>query len=290
MAGSFYLTLSSNSSMDLFEHNTTANFKVQLPREVYLQGNYEFGLVELHYPCTFCNVREGQNVIDCYHGGESVQLCLKAGYYSSPNDLIGAVNTSLNMIGLPSFSDERDSGYLSVPHVESVLSHRLILSEPLHLQLGFEPWISLTRFDKQQEINRDEKPRRTKRVQRSISAGGTIEEKEDGTKRQIATRSVDTTLGLPAMMLIYCDIAEPQLYSNVVTSIIRTVSIDKISYKYGNMACTTYNRPIYVPVMKRQFQTIEINIRESNGSVMSFSHGTSTLVLHFRPISTSAKE
>jgi hypothetical protein len=261
MAESFYLTVSSNASLDFYASNTTAKFRVQLPREVTLQGKYEFGLVELHYPCTFFNVREGQNLVDAYIGSNDFLFGLKPGYYASPTDLISATNQVLNEIGLDPLGTNSVSGYLEPPEMPLGKPHRLKCSETLGLQLGFEPFLPLC-----------------------LHPGKHGEKiKDDAYIRQTATRYVDTSLGLPSMMLIYCDLAEPQLYSDVVTSVIRTVSIDKINYKYGNMACRTYERPIYIPVLKSQFDTIEIHIRESHGALMPFTYGTCTLTLHFRP-------
>jgi len=49
----FYLTLLSNGSMSIYPNNTTTKFTTHLPRQIRLTGNWEAGLVEFHYPCTY---------------------------------------------------------------------------------------------------------------------------------------------------------------------------------------------------------------------------------------------
>jgi len=240
--------------MELFSDNTAARFKVQLPRELTLPCDFEFALIELHYPCTFFNVRQEQNMLDFYVGGQNLQFFLKPGYYGTTADLSFAVNKLLESMGAEKFANDAETGYLVVPSFADGVPHRFNASEILALQLGFEPCRPL-----------------------SLVRNKVIE-------KQTATRLVDPSLGLPSTMLVYCDLAEPQLYSDVVTSCIRTVNIDTSNYKYGNMACRTYARPIYVPVQKRQFQTVEVHIREMNGALMPFAYGTCHMVLHFRPI------
>ena len=53
MSEQFYLTLPSNSSMDIFPDNKITHFKTQLCKPIVLQGEYEVGIAEVHYPCTF---------------------------------------------------------------------------------------------------------------------------------------------------------------------------------------------------------------------------------------------
>jgi hypothetical protein len=44
----------------------------------------------------------------------------------------------------------------------------------------------------------------------------------------------------------------------------------------------TFNRPFYVPVARREFDTTVINIRDELGRLMPFEFGKSVATLHFR--------
>lgn len=47
--------------------------------------------------------------------------------------------------------------------------------------------------------------------------------------------------------------------------------------------CVTYDSPIYIPVQKKHFQSIEVNITDDTGQPISFGDKTNTsLLLHFR--------
>src|SRR5438132_5424956 len=49
----FYYTLQSNASKDYFPTNTPTNFKIHLPTQINLEGDWLVGLVEIHFPAEF---------------------------------------------------------------------------------------------------------------------------------------------------------------------------------------------------------------------------------------------
>ena len=54
-SSSFYLTLPSNSSLREYPENTLTSYKVKLPHNIVLEGEWEAGLVEIHYPHRWYN-------------------------------------------------------------------------------------------------------------------------------------------------------------------------------------------------------------------------------------------
>ena len=54
----FYLTLPSNSSMELYPDNTLAHYVTKLPQRIELDGQWEVGLVEIQYPHSWYNIPE----------------------------------------------------------------------------------------------------------------------------------------------------------------------------------------------------------------------------------------
>jgi hypothetical protein len=50
---SFYVTLPSNSSRDVYPDNTLTKFRTKLKNPIRLEGLYEVALVELMYPVTW---------------------------------------------------------------------------------------------------------------------------------------------------------------------------------------------------------------------------------------------
>ena len=56
VVSSFYMTLPSNSSMTIFPNNTVAEYKVKLPEQVDLSGNWEVGLASITFTHTWFNI------------------------------------------------------------------------------------------------------------------------------------------------------------------------------------------------------------------------------------------
>jgi hypothetical protein len=55
----FFITLPSNSCMEIFPSNTVPNFKVKLPETISLTGDWEVALVEMQYAHTWSTIRQG---------------------------------------------------------------------------------------------------------------------------------------------------------------------------------------------------------------------------------------
>ena len=81
---SFYVTLPSNSSMDLYPNNTISQFTVALKEPIRLNSNYEIALVEMTYKHSW-SLQVGKLYIDLvepnfmdtfdlvYHDGENIK-------------------------------------------------------------------------------------------------------------------------------------------------------------------------------------------------------------------------
>ena len=52
-----YLTMPSNSSMNYFPNNTLTHYTTKLPKIMDLDGTWQIGLAEIHYPHSWYNVK-----------------------------------------------------------------------------------------------------------------------------------------------------------------------------------------------------------------------------------------
>ena len=89
---------------------------------------------------------------------------------------------------------------------------------------------------------------------------------------------VDLRTGFYAMF-VYCDIVESQILGNVQVPLLRIVPTEG---KYGDIINTTFQNPHYVPVLKKQFSTVEISIKDDRNRLVPFDFGKCILKLHFR--------
>ena len=90
------------------------------------------------------------------------------------------------------------------------------------------------------------------------------------------------TLALPETgnqyFYVYTDIIKSQ-YRDVVVPVLRTVTVKG---EHGNYVSKNFERPHYVRLNKRIFDTISINIRDEAGDLVAFEHGKVIITLHFR--------
>ena len=78
---------------------------------------------------------------------------------------------------------------------------------------------------------------------------------------------------------IYCDILEHVTVGDTKAPLLRIV--DKDRQKRGNVH-QTFNPILYVPLQKKNFDTVEVNIMTDGGRPVPFRYGKSFVVLEFR--------
>ena len=81
----------------------------------------------------------------------------------------------------------------------------------------------------------------------------------------------------------YTDIIKGQYHGDVVVPVLRTVTVKG---KHGSYVSKNFERPHYVPLNKKIFDTVGINIRDEAGYLVAFEHGKMIITLHFRQSKT----
>ena len=75
------------------------------------------------------------------------------------------------------------------------------------------------------------------------------------------------------------DIIKSQYHGDVLVLVFRTVTVKG---EHGSYVSKNFERPHYVPLNKRIFNTISINIRDEAGDSVAFEHRKVIITLHFR--------
>ncbi|GFW96212.1 uncharacterized protein TNCV_571831 [Trichonephila clavipes] len=88
----------------------------------------------------------------------------------------------------------------------------------------------------------------------------------------------DPTASFP-IMYAYCDLVEPQIVGYTQAPLLKII---KVEGKDGEVVNAHYTRPHYVPVIRQQFQAIEMILRLHSGDLVPFERGRVIAVLHFR--------
>ena len=246
---SFYVTLPSNSNMDIYPDNKKANYKVRLPRTLYLKNKYEVALVEIEYPITWDTFSQGESykiiVKDMNRAGEHIELLIPHAHYDSISELVREINTVLAQ-----YTEE--SGSLGKARLRiHRLQEKITLDLPhnLHVKFSNECCDVL-----------------------GLQCGKYYNGQANG------LYCYDISRGFYSLF-VYCNVVEPQIVGNVYVPLLRTVAIKG---DRGSYVVKTYGEPHYVPVSTDEMAVIEMNIKDDSGHDVPFTNGKVVCKLHFR--------
>lgn len=276
------MSLPSNSSLDLHPNNKTSNFKVRLNKELSLE-NYRVALSDIIYMNKFQNVSTRNNKITFGYSlkytdagkQDSVHLksCeLKPGICGTIEILVNSINevvrakargahgdmlsidgTSVKI--LKTFVDELTAQAKSMSftaidggdHSENFI----IFENRLAKMLGFHPNVNLA--EKKPEID---KP---------------------------APYPSNMNDGFPNEMFVYTDFIEHQLIGNSSAPLLKIVPINMSVFdEYHEKVRIEFINRNYVKLNKVNFQTVNIECRDSQSNPIPFEDGHNIiLTLHF---------
>jgi hypothetical protein len=99
------------------------------------------------------------------------------------------------------------------------------------------------------------------------------------TVQLIGGASIGVIAGGLHSLYVYCDVAENVPVGDTEAPLLRIVDAGG---KSGEDVCRTCDRPRYVPLQKKRFDSIEIVIRNDIGEPVAFEGGKLMVTLHFR--------
>jgi hypothetical protein len=283
---SFYITLPSNSAH--FTDNSTNNFRVRLPQRIDLQGTgWEVALFDAIYPHSWQNIHKENGDITLTYGlydvdtkitVETTALCsIPPAYYKTGHDIVDAVNSCItaqldqqkdllvytdehnklqpSKLSTPLvdfiFDDDTSKVFLSVKVVDGF--HSVKMSDTLAYILGFE---------------------------RSLFSVADRDWKNalDGAYVLEAKHPVDVRAGLYALY-VYCNIVEKQIVGDMLVPLLGKMPV---TGNPDSVVHTTFNPPLYVPIVRNELDVIEISIKDDLDKGIAFQYGKVILTLHFR--------
>lgn len=242
----FYLTLPSNSSMDTYPNNTLTSYRVKLHSAVNLDGPWEVGLTEIQYPHTWFNISNDEAYFNFKEDEESpnFKVMLKNGFYATPKILVEYLEGVKSMLPRPVW----DKVTFTLDDITQTVTvrvkgqARIDLSPLLARVLGFAD---------QQVFHRG---------------------------IYTASEVVDVAKGFYSLY-IYGSVVAPTMVGDTVAPLLRIVPIEGSA---GQTITKIYNKIQYIPVQQKQFENIEIEIRDDAGNLVPFERGKVVVILHFR--------
>ena len=244
----FYVTLPCDSSLSFFPNNTVAQYNTKLSERICLDGEYEVALVELIYPLTFQNVRNFDEslYIEFVQNDKIIfKYRLESAHYDDESSFAKALNDNLAiaMRGIANVRFTFDEVTRRIKmEMQSDADIALYMSDALKTKLGF--------------------------CKNGPYKRGWI----------WGSETFDLHAG-QRLMYVYCDIASFVPIGNTKSPLLRVCNV---SGTFGEIVRVTFDRPFYVPVSRREFDTILIDIRDELGQRMPFAFGKSVATLHFR--------
>jgi hypothetical protein len=249
-ASNFYINLPSNTHTSK-EPNTTSQFRVRLPHEIRLNGQWEVALVELQYPRSWNNVSEEQsdiaglqnNQIAMGNSRRKITLTIWPGFYESAAQLSEAIaEAKQTHAGL------KDTwlGYqrLRNKFFYNSSDYKMIIPAKLQYMMGFEH----QRMD----------------------------------ETTLAAFPPDIRGGMDSLF-VYCDLVEPQIVGNSMQQLLRIVPIKG---RHGDYISSVFVAPHYIRILRREFSTVEITIKTDTNRLVPFEFGKCIAKLHFRKLSS----
>ena len=88
---------------------------------------------------------------------------------------------------------------------------------------------------------------------------------------------------LTRRMFVYCDVVEHVPVGDTMAPLLRTVIVRG---NHGDQIADSFVNPMYLPVQKKSFGSIEVNIMTDTGDPIPFVDGCSTVTLHFKRASS----
>ena len=248
MASHFYVTLPSNSSMDIYPDNKTCQFTTKLHTPLSLNGDYEVGLAEIQFQCTWYNIRQYSNTLTYFSKdaeGDGVPLVRKItlpyGYYYTGEELVDMMNATLDM------ETRQKAGFF---YKQS--------SRKVFVQLGDDTEVLIP-------CN----------LARMLGFDGECHLRESTE----SPMPVDPHVEFHTFYM-YSDILQHQNVGEVSVPLLRTIAVKAKKDQYNIV--NTYNAPHYVPIKLYNFETIDIILTTDTGEVVPFERGKLIAKLHFR--------
>lgn len=247
-----YVVLLSSSSHDIFADNRTGSFKVELPEEInFLESDWHVGLVEMFYPKTWKNITEGRNELLINEHA----IKIPPGYYAEPKELCKTIQTQMAQRDI--FKDtiefiyDKPSGTITLsmlPGYMVKIPERSLLASCLGME-----------------------------IEKTYSTLNLEKRKFFPMQQQCNMNTIDR-------LFVYSDVCQYIQVGRMKTPLLRIVSVSGAHKEPGY---NTFFPVHYLPIMKRNFHTIEMSVTDEVGQILKFHYGTIIAVLHFKRISNN---
>jgi hypothetical protein len=283
-----FITLPSNASTDAHPENNASSYIVKLPDRLEFGHGWRVGLAEIHFPLSFDSAKRDQRA--------ALRLPFPLPRpVPRPPMLPPPVRPTPPLVtNIPPRVQFPRPTQRAPTNVQGPMSHG-------KLPKGGAPGIPEIPPDVDIEEEEEEgyadytpediKNRRTDFPR--MPAVNDLELVNTMQRMQATLNSINANIGAlltsssdsvaidMGAIYVYSDIVEPHIVGDVRAPLLRIVKIPSVKV-HGLSAVATYDSPYYMPLGKREFSQIEIELRDVAGNLLPFTKGTSIVTLHFK--------
>jgi len=272
----FYLTLSSDSPCEFKQENNASKFRVHLGQVIELLGKWEVALFEIFYPATLCNVKketcfvtkqysvdakEFKNVLVC--GNEFQDECE---LFSEGKILVKNMNDDFfhsTQEFINSFNDQMQ-GLVSLDYLKNIERVKIVI-EPLSQETYEKVHYKLS-------------------DQLSDILGFPRDKILHPGKNYTSQLSCDLRKGLPHILTVCTDLIADQIVNNYHSKALRSFPITPKNYEYGFHSEFLFTKLVFLPVIKKQIEFVDLYIKDEFERLASFRSGVLKVVLLLRRV------
>ena len=258
----FYVTLPSNSSMRDFPTNTLTNYITRLPKRFDLHGKWYVGLVEMQYPRSWFNIPESaERIVTFINNQDDIDH----------TDSVTAMDEALRYISENTKNFRIEPGYYTPSLLKDALNDNFYkeLKTDADIRVKYDNASQLfTIITKRHSVHLTDYLSRLMGYEggefylgEGIHPGGYVDMEPIHS------------------LYVYCDLIEPRVVGDVFAPLLRLVPV---SGKHGDTITVRYENVHYLPLQRKQFSTIEIDIKDHTGKNIPFERGTLNVTLHFK--------
>lgn len=267
----FYLTLPSNSSHNYFPNNTLTDYTTKLSSTIELTSEWEVGLAEIMFPrnwftipkqglyfevdYTLCDARPiVKSIRPDIDQVFVMKIYLNGGFFHSMEEFM----IELNQAGQRAFARTFDIAFSPPTFYYKAISRRVYIDLAAGMSVKFPV-----------------------QLESILGLGPSQNPLDNKSEENVSFRcelSCDLQAGIHALY-IYCDVLQHTYVGDIKAPLLRVVNSGG---EAGDVVTRYYERPRYVPLQKKSFDSIQIIIRDDLGEKIQFENGKVLLTLHFR--------
>lgn len=267
-----------------------------------MEGDWSVALTEMSYPFTFYNVTEKHNEIQIIYDKYTIDgdakiyqvekmlesVFVAPCFCSSINQLIDVVNENFHAHWSTNLFEQTLTKANQVVIVKNI-SRKVIEIQEQHVADGLSHSVDklvyaekasfFTKYAATREVTYE---RFEIRLKGRLAIQFGFQPEKNIAEYSHSPQAASQVFGVPDQLFIYSDVIMPQEISDKCSQVLKIVKTVDHNSGYGEVISRETFNLNYIPLCKKKFQIVEIELRDSLGQLAAFQFGCAIVQLHFK--------